>query len=153
MDRAASTSDPCTLSNTEDAALKHLELDWHVDFASKIISGCALWHAEVLRPTGRPACAPPARARVSKRPGAFLGASERASCRNQNGHHARLRAARACILPIACMCWGARISGQRTPHTDTATPSTAYGFMLRQMRNANYGIAYSGNGLDFYKLL
>jgi len=53
MDRAASTIDPCTLANTEDAALKHLELDWQVDFSSHVISGCALWHVQIIKPTGK----------------------------------------------------------------------------------------------------
>ena len=40
------TSDPCSFSNPHFYTLNHLSLDWHIDFAQRILHGSALLHLE-----------------------------------------------------------------------------------------------------------
>ena len=41
------TKDPCSFANTDDFILKHVSLDWTIDFDQKIINGSALLRFDV----------------------------------------------------------------------------------------------------------
>ena len=46
--RCSSRTDHCTYSKPEEAACKHLRLDWSVDFDAKTLAGSAEWDVELL---------------------------------------------------------------------------------------------------------
>lgn len=45
--------DPSTVSNNEDMAIRHISLDWTVDFDRKCIHGKALLKCEALKDTDK----------------------------------------------------------------------------------------------------